>query len=263
MRCNDIQNLLIEFLDGAIDDGDRRRVIDAHLAECKMCSQQFTALHTTINLARSVDPAVFPKEQFWVNYLPEIRARIAERCRMRHYIPVWVGGTAIAVMVLFVGIRAVLLKTMTSSQGDTVQVASIPGDTVTVKRFQPIRGSTGDTAMARTARNENIESPIATRRGMAVGSSPDIAESKSSLDTPSPHIAHTGSLSDESSPDIAGDLIATESSDSELFEEEFQDMEPALEAYQIEYGDPDRLIDNLSTEEQEELSEQVSERMNS
>jgi hypothetical protein len=226
------------------------------------------ALRRTIDLARSVDPIAFPKEQFWVNYLTRVRARMEERRRMKRWIPVWVGSTAIAVMVLFVGIRVVLLKTMISSQESAVQVANISGDTVTVKRFQAIRGSAGDTAMARTARNENIESlsgapAISTRRGMAVGSSPDIAEGKSSSDTPSPYIAHTGSLSDKSSPDIADDLIATESSDSELFEEEFQDMELALEAYQLEYGNPDRLIDNLSTEEQEELSEQVSERINS
>lgn len=48
MDCNELVELVTEFLDGALDADDERRVVD-HLADCDGCTTYVAQFRTTID----------------------------------------------------------------------------------------------------------------------------------------------------------------------------------------------------------------------
>jgi hypothetical protein len=261
MQCRDITHRLIELLDGTIHENDRRRSIEAHLATCQACRQEFEALRKTLGLVEQAGAIVSPGEQFWVNYLPQVRARMMERRRMRHVLPVWVGGTAVVLLALVIGVQEVR-RTMTTFRQGTGQATAVVEDTSTAKEQRVIGGDAGEVTTGKTPTGEDTGS----REGASVDVSTARVTGRGNVGSRrgTPAVVEGGGDGKQSSDTSVGaldDLVTTESSgrdeETGLTDEEFHEMESAFEAYQIEYGDLDLLVDDLSTEEWEEFYKRV------
>ncbi|MEU6865441.1 zf-HC2 domain-containing protein [Streptomyces sp. NPDC046876] len=55
MNCNDFVELVTEFLDGALSEGDERRFIE-HLAECSGCENYLDQFRQTIAATGELTP---------------------------------------------------------------------------------------------------------------------------------------------------------------------------------------------------------------
>jgi anti-sigma factor (TIGR02949 family) len=74
MACRELVERVTEYLDAALDDGDRRR-FEAHVGECPGCLEildQFRAVVTTTGALRPADAAAVD---------PDARARLLDRFR--------------------------------------------------------------------------------------------------------------------------------------------------------------------------------------
>lgn len=76
MDCRDCQDLLIDYLDGSLHQGEAQ-VLQDHLRGCPACQKEEAALMAVLREARA--PLSEPAELFWVNFLPRVRERIAAR----------------------------------------------------------------------------------------------------------------------------------------------------------------------------------------
>jgi hypothetical protein len=76
MDCRDCQDLLIDYLDGSLHQGEAQAFQD-HLRGCPACQKEEAALMTVLREARA--PLSEPSELFWVNFLPRVREGIAAR----------------------------------------------------------------------------------------------------------------------------------------------------------------------------------------
>jgi anti-sigma factor RsiW len=76
MNCRDCQDLLIEYLDGALLKVEAEAV-QSHLTGCQACQKEEKALLALLSAARA--PLPEPPELFWINFLPRVRERISSR----------------------------------------------------------------------------------------------------------------------------------------------------------------------------------------
>lgn len=76
MNCRDCQDRLTEYLDGTLPK-EEAQALQAHLASCLVCQKEERALVGVLREARA--PLPEPSELFWINFLPQVRERIAAR----------------------------------------------------------------------------------------------------------------------------------------------------------------------------------------
>jgi hypothetical protein len=76
MKCRDCQDKLVEYIDGILPP-EEAQPIQAHLAGCPACRKEEGVLLAVLSEART--PLPEPSELFWINFLPEVRARITLR----------------------------------------------------------------------------------------------------------------------------------------------------------------------------------------
>ena len=61
MTCQELVELVTDYLEGALPGGERER-FEAHLAVCPGCQTYLTQVQSTIALARASGPEVEPSE---------------------------------------------------------------------------------------------------------------------------------------------------------------------------------------------------------
>jgi anti-sigma factor RsiW len=61
MGCQDLVELVTEYLEGALDD-DRRAAVEAHLADCEGCSAYLDQIRTTIRVTGTLRDEQIPPE---------------------------------------------------------------------------------------------------------------------------------------------------------------------------------------------------------
>lgn len=61
LKCRDITNLLLDYLEGALDPSVRQQ-LDTHLADCPGCVAFINTYRHTINLARGLRCEDIPAE---------------------------------------------------------------------------------------------------------------------------------------------------------------------------------------------------------
>ena len=61
MHCHQLQQLLVDYLDGEMDRKTRRD-LEEHLKDCIPCQQFIETYKTTIKITKKVEPAEMPLE---------------------------------------------------------------------------------------------------------------------------------------------------------------------------------------------------------
>lgn len=74
LRCQDIVDLLDEYLDGALDRDDGL-ALEAHLADCQDCTAFFNTYRGTLRTSRALSERQLP---------PELRERLLTFFRQRN-----------------------------------------------------------------------------------------------------------------------------------------------------------------------------------
>jgi len=81
MRCKDVSPLLIEYQENSLGP-EERGVVEKHLRECDRCRKELGEIEELYQLlAKESVPS--PEENFWTNFLPEVRARIERKKKRR------------------------------------------------------------------------------------------------------------------------------------------------------------------------------------
>ena len=73
-KCKDIHRLLIEHHDDSLHPILRKKV-EEHLADCEECRRSLEEIERVYGLLAKESVPV-PQENFWVNFLPQVRSRI-------------------------------------------------------------------------------------------------------------------------------------------------------------------------------------------
>lgn len=120
MRCQQVERLLIDYLEGELAAADEAAVRE-HIAECGGCAAELAAFESTRELLRS-DAYVEPSPFYWTRF----NARLKQRMRRG----VWVGAddrwgglvprlapVAVAVLCFAVGMWIGLSPTGTAGRG--------------------------------------------------------------------------------------------------------------------------------------------------
>lgn len=77
MKCKNVDFLLIPYYENSLDLQERKRV-KQHLALCEDCRARLKEIEHTYQLLAE-EPLPQPEENFWINFLPEVRARIERK----------------------------------------------------------------------------------------------------------------------------------------------------------------------------------------
>ncbi|MFH1335577.1 MAG: zf-HC2 domain-containing protein [Candidatus Zixiibacteriota bacterium] len=79
MKCKKIHILLSDYLEDSLDLSERNRV-EQHLEECDSCRLKLKEMRQLYGvLAQDKVPQM--EEDFWINFLPQVRSRIEKRKR--------------------------------------------------------------------------------------------------------------------------------------------------------------------------------------
>ncbi len=81
MKCKEIHFLLNDYFEGSLPDEDITGVRQ-HLSECESCRLKLKEIELIHNVLTQ-DSIPQPEENFWVNFLPELRSRIEEKRKPR------------------------------------------------------------------------------------------------------------------------------------------------------------------------------------
>ncbi len=108
MQCKAYQEALLE----ALAEGRTEALgeaLETHLQACPSCRNDFQSASRTLDLVRAI-PVPEPDARFWVNYLPNVRRKIAaseeRRQTRRFWVPVPLLGTlAVGALVLAILFR--------------------------------------------------------------------------------------------------------------------------------------------------------------
>jgi predicted anti-sigma-YlaC factor YlaD len=104
MKCREIDRLLIEYHEDALSP-DRKKQVKEHLVSCEGCRLRLEEIqHAYKLLAKDETPQ--PDENFWVNFLPQVRSRIeAKEGQKAIFRPGvrWAIGFASVLLVVIVG----------------------------------------------------------------------------------------------------------------------------------------------------------------
>ena len=85
MRCEEIQNRLVEFMEDELR-ADERAAFSAHLDGCDACAAELKSLEHTMTLLAD-DGYVEPDPFYWTRFEAGLRARIRERNRRFVFVP--------------------------------------------------------------------------------------------------------------------------------------------------------------------------------
>ncbi|MGB8657355.1 MAG: zf-HC2 domain-containing protein [Candidatus Zixiibacteriota bacterium] len=77
MRCREANSLLVEYMENALDPGDKESV-EQHLAGCQDCRMKLQEMEAVQRLLAG-HSVPLRQESFWTNFLPQVRSRIGER----------------------------------------------------------------------------------------------------------------------------------------------------------------------------------------
>lgn len=77
MKCREVDFLLGEYYENSLDLNERK-MVEKHLGECENCRLRLKEMEQTYQLLEK-ESIPQPEESFWVNFLPEIRARIEKK----------------------------------------------------------------------------------------------------------------------------------------------------------------------------------------
>jgi anti-sigma factor RsiW len=127
MSCEETQKLIVEFLEGELDEAERKRV-QAHIEACDSCAAELEAFQRTMTLLED-DGYVEPEPFYWTRFEAGLRAKLRDRSRRFSLVPRFENVVPrlapIAVAVLFfcvglgVGIQPVLSLADRSESGPT------------------------------------------------------------------------------------------------------------------------------------------------
>jgi predicted anti-sigma-YlaC factor YlaD len=128
MKCRDIGSLLIEYQEDSLGS-EEREAVERHLRECDRCRRELEEIEKLYHLlAEETVPS--PEENFWTNFLPEVRTRIEEKSKTRRLFlpePRLVVGILTILTVAIVGIFM-----FTSHEKSLVELRSGQTDEVTL-----------------------------------------------------------------------------------------------------------------------------------
>jgi anti-sigma factor RsiW len=104
--CEDCSARLDAFLDGGLPDTEREEVL-AHLAACRACQSEETALRSILTEARGLPKSIQPERDLWTGIVARLPAPLAspgERHVLRSSPPQWLSWGQLAAalgLVLF------------------------------------------------------------------------------------------------------------------------------------------------------------------
>lgn len=104
-RCKDVDRFLIEYYEDSLDPVERKEV-EEHLADCEGCRRSLKEIEHVYGLLAK-DSMPLPQEGFWVNFLPQVRARIEGGQRA--------GGTLLPKVRWSIGLVSILLVAIIGS----------------------------------------------------------------------------------------------------------------------------------------------------
>jgi len=81
MKCNKIHILLSDYLEDSLDPGERKWV-EQHLGECDCCRLKLKEMKQLYGVLAQ-DEAPQREEDFWTNFLPQVKSRIGEKKRLK------------------------------------------------------------------------------------------------------------------------------------------------------------------------------------
>jgi hypothetical protein len=109
VKCKEVSQLLMDYNEGLLD-GDRKRLLQAHLLDCAKCQKDLEEIKATFGLL-SRGKISEPSESFWINFLPEVRQRI-EKGKLRKPVRIFKSKLAFGflsgLVVLIIGITLFL-----------------------------------------------------------------------------------------------------------------------------------------------------------
>ena len=109
-KCKDVDRLLIDYYEGSLDPILSKKV-EEHLADCEGCRRSLKEIERVYGLLAK-DSIPLPEEGFWVNFLPQVRARIEGSEKPRRVIlPRIRWSVGVVSMLLLVIIASLLLTT--------------------------------------------------------------------------------------------------------------------------------------------------------
>lgn len=104
MKCKEIDRFLIEYHEDALSP-DKKKQVEEHLAGCEGCRLRLEEIqHAYKMLAKDETPQ--PDENFWVNFLPQVRSRIEAKEKPRTIFQPkvkWAVGLASMLLAVIVG----------------------------------------------------------------------------------------------------------------------------------------------------------------
>lgn len=114
MKCSDVRKILADYLDGVLSQQDRA-LVEAHLASCKSCSEEFAFLKTYVNEAGSLEKVKAPSD-----FLEKVHQRLERRFSFEKLmrtlfvpvkikIPLELAGVAATVLIAFFVARFFML----------------------------------------------------------------------------------------------------------------------------------------------------------
>jgi hypothetical protein len=127
MDCASFEHRLAELMGGGHEDTERQRRVDelrAHAQECVACAGSGDLLELLALPAGERDIVASPDEAYWAAFNDRVRARIAERRRLRSPAVLWSATAAAAMILVAVGTWLVLgpgerIRAVDRAQGPT------------------------------------------------------------------------------------------------------------------------------------------------
>jgi anti-sigma factor RsiW len=128
MNCRDLNELLVDYVDGRLDPAEQRK-LERHLEACDNCSALVTDLRTIRAAAFMLDrhepaPAVWARLQAAVAAEPAPKGRLLTLPARGNW-PVWLGAAAALVLATIIG----LMPLMSRNPAPASDAAADAGDT--------------------------------------------------------------------------------------------------------------------------------------
>jgi len=77
MECKETHFLLNDYLEGSLSSDDKTRV-EQHLSGCESCRRDLKEIKLISDMLTQ-DRVPEMEEQFWINFLPQVRSRIEKQ----------------------------------------------------------------------------------------------------------------------------------------------------------------------------------------
>ena len=123
MKCETVQNLLDDYVDGLLI-GEEPALVARHLASCPDCARQANALREMLQQAKALPRHIEPHRDLW----PGIRGQIENESKRRVFRTARLGALAVAAAVLAILAGSLLMRGLPR-----------PGETVLTADEAPVR----------------------------------------------------------------------------------------------------------------------------